>query len=123
MNQLKFSTNWNNKLHCNVFSTIRLNSSKYNVGEQFEVLLQHKEGSILIGKTKYKSLGTATVLQHSTVQVCKLPNGLCLLDTGYNANETKSIILKMYQNIKGFGLQSLLSVAILKFNHPKTSNL
>lgn len=39
--QLKFSYNWNNKLDCNYFTTLRL--SEFTVGELYEVAAPKKE--------------------------------------------------------------------------------
>jgi len=42
MRQVKFSTNWNNKLDCRCFTTIRLkNPSKHKLNEVYAILLKN----------------------------------------------------------------------------------
>ena len=88
MEKLEFSTNWNNKLECKCFTTIRIyNLSKHFKGNQFEVFLQRKF------KTKAVVLGTIlTTLE-------KLSDYVCYLDTGYSRAETLEIFRKMYPHI------------------------
>lgn len=37
---LKFSQNWNNKLACRYYTTIRLNNTKYEAGKIYEVVIE-----------------------------------------------------------------------------------
>lgn len=55
---LKFSFNWNNKLDCNYYTTIRLsNSLKWVIGETYEVYLsgRHIHNATIIGKKRAKT--------------------------------------------------------------------
>ena len=59
MEKLEFSTNWNNKLDCKCFTTIRLyNPNKHFRGNQFEISLQNKfKGkATVLGITKAESI-------------------------------------------------------------------
>lgn len=81
-----FSTNWNNKLCCQVFTTIRF-SDRWTPGQHTEVYL---------GK---KLLGTAVVVdatRYASIQ--SVPECVCYTDTGYNRANTVGIIARMYPN-------------------------
>jgi hypothetical protein len=73
LDEIKFSTNWNNKLNNKSFSTIRIfNSNKYIVGAKIEF----EKGFYLN----------------------QLSMPMAYLDTGYSRNETIEILKKMYKN-------------------------
>jgi hypothetical protein len=87
--ELAFSYNWNNKLNCNCFTTLRLYSpAKHAVGSRFNVTLKgvHK------GYAKIVSLRLITLNQ--------INDFVARLDTGYSANECRDIIRTMYKNQK-----------------------
>ena len=84
---LDFSYNWNNKLDCKSFSTIRLrNDKKYYAGAQLNVRL------------KGVDRGTATVVAVSHFTIDKINESIARLDTGYSAEECRGIIRRMYVN-------------------------
>ncbi|MFV8335189.1 hypothetical protein ACNQF7_03770 [Flavobacterium sp. RSP29] len=86
MEKLEFSTNWNNKLDCKCFTTIRIyNPQKHFKDNQFEVFLQRK----------YK--GKVVVLGVVKTYLDKLNDYVCYLDTGYNKAETVELLRKMYK--------------------------
>ena len=88
MEYISFLTNWNNKLQCQVFSTIRLhNPRKYKKGECYNVFLNGLQ---------YPSVECMNVI---TVTTDKLSDYVCLLDTGYDKKETLAILGKMYPGI------------------------
>ena len=82
MKHLKFSTNWNNKLECRYFTTVRI-VNKFTVGERI----------IIVFKNKFKF---GRVMETRKIKGEDFNDFLCYLDTGYNLEQTKSIILKMY---------------------------
>ena len=86
MDKLKFSYNWNNKLQCDVFTTIRLATGKYKLNETYEVDL------------KGVHLCNATVIDVQVITIDQLKPWIAYLDTGYNLKETKEILYKMYPN-------------------------
>ena len=91
MPQLQFSNNWNHKLDCDVFSTIRLrNDRKYFAGAELEVIL--KQGNRSTNKGMHRILG----IRYVTLN--ELDGYTCLLDTGYPLAETQKIIKTMYVN-------------------------
>lgn len=88
MEKLEFSTNWNNKLDCKCFTTIRIyNPAKHFRGNQFEVFLQKKF------RTKAFVIGTILT------KLEQLSDYVCYLDTGYSKEETTAIFRKMYPHI------------------------
>ena len=86
MKELKFSYNWNNKLDCKVFTTLRL-SSKYEVGDLVEVKLNslYKFNAIIIGK--------------KVIKMEKINDYIAYLDTGYDTDECRGILKKMYKDV------------------------
>jgi hypothetical protein len=87
MKQIKFSQNWNNKLDCNYFTTIRLLSKKYQIGETYEIV----ENEV----TKLN----ATALDVIAIKTDSLNDFICYLDTGYSKDETIAMFQKMYPKV------------------------
>ncbi len=88
MQKLEFSTNWNGKLDCKCFTTIRIyNPQKHYRGAKFDVFL----------KSLYKA--KVEVLSASVMNITDLTDFVCYLDTGYSRAETISILQKMYARI------------------------
>lgn len=85
MEKLEFSTNWNNKLDCKCFTTIRIyNPTKHFNGNKFDVYL----------KTKYRY--QVQVISLGLYFLHELTDYICYLDTGYSKAETIEIFKKMY---------------------------
>jgi hypothetical protein len=82
LKSIGFTTNWNNKLDCDLFTTIRANGN-YNVGER-----------VLI-KLKGQAQFTVEVILKKDLNIDKIPDYVAYLDTGYDAVETKKTLLKM----------------------------
>ncbi len=100
--RLNFSTNWNGKLFCNYFTTIRLhNPRKYGVGNQYDFHLKE----VFMGEVK--------VIDHKKLTVATISEWIARLDTGYSAEETKNIIRTMYKNIDNFTDDTPLSYVLL----------
>lgn len=86
IDKLTFSQNWNGKLDCTCFTTLRLrNDKKYFVGKQFEIWL----------KQEYK--GRAQIVDIKYLLLDQISDWIARLDTGYNAEKCKDIIRTMYQ--------------------------
>lgn len=86
MNKLNFSYNWNNKLGCKCFTTIRIQNTKYKIGSIHEVF--HKK----------ERLGIAEVVALRELRIRDLNEFVCRIDTGYSLEETKKILRRMYKN-------------------------
>ena len=85
--RLDFAYNWNKKLNCKAFTSIRLwNENKYQVGNVFEVWL---------GNTKK---GVASLVSLKRMRIDQINDHIALLDTGYRADECKDMIKTMYKN-------------------------
>lgn len=89
MKKIRFSYNWNNKLNCKAFTTIRLYSdTKYNKGEEYTIELNEQT-----------MLKTATIVDIELLRINDICERIALLDTGYSAEETKKILKKMYKAV------------------------
>lgn len=83
--QLSFSYNWNNKLDCKAFTTIRMfNPTQHIVGNKVEIDL------------KGQSKGSGTIMDIRRFLVKDLNAFVSYLDTGYSVAETQEIFRKMY---------------------------
>jgi hypothetical protein len=83
-----FSYNWNNKLQCKAFTTLRMsNPKKYVEGREYWVRL----------KDEIKSKATIRAVSHFKLE--GINDFISYLDTGYNANECKKILQRMYSKV------------------------
>ncbi len=87
-----FSRNWNGKLSkgngVRAFTTIRLhNPKKYFQGAIHSITLKGEE------------LGDAKVEHVKTIMLSKIDSYTAWLDTGYNAEGTRTMLKNMYKNI------------------------
>lgn len=107
METLEFATNWNHKLDCDYFTTIRLqNPKKYAKGNEFQVLLHSGKKQVI--------KGVVEVIEVRNVFLTGLDDYTCMLDTGYNAVETQKLIKTIYKNKSINWDRQLLSVIMLK---------
>lgn len=91
MLQIKFSQNWNRKLFCDVFTTIRLRDDvKYVIGRDYHILLTIKKDCDIL-------LGIGTLLTAAYFTLDKMTENMALIDTGYKKAEVIAIMKKMYQ--------------------------
>lgn len=87
METLSFSYNWNKKLDCDFFTTLRLyNPTKYKVGNK------------LIIEMKLVQQKVAEVVAHKKIMLADINEFIAGLDTGYSVEETKNIFRRMYPN-------------------------
>lgn len=86
---IKFSYNWNGKLNCDSFTTLRLhNPLKYCAGHIYDVwLVQGKEN---------KEIGQFVAVEIRQLKLSALNNFIAYLDTGYSVEKAKEIIQRMY---------------------------
>ncbi len=87
MDKLNFSYNWNNKLDCFVFTSIRLATGKYRLGETYQVFL------------KGSHYCNVKLIDVAVITLDKLKPWIAYLDTGYDLKEAKAIIQKMYPDV------------------------
>lgn len=116
MNQIKFSKNWNNKLNCDYFTTIRLQTRSKKeyywdrVGQEFSIFVLDKE----IGKGILKSL-ECTILREIG------NNCLTYLDAGLDRGEFYKLMETFYKN-KPEWEQDLTPMLLLLFKRIKNEN-
>lgn len=82
--KMEFSTNWNRKLWCQTFSSIRLFSDKYQLNGVFEIY--NRKGY----------LGAKQIVHIFSFRLEQLTETMAFLDTGYSRAETIAIIKKIY---------------------------
>jgi hypothetical protein len=83
--RIEFSKNWNNKLLCDVFSTIRPSYKKYDVDEVFD---------IRIGE---RFFCYAKVLKSENITLKEIIfSGAHLVDTGLNGKDFFGLMSNMY---------------------------
>jgi hypothetical protein len=110
METIEFSTNWNKKLQCNAFTTIRLfNPGKYRVNQVYKI------------EQKKVFLMQAAIIAIKPFMLHDLNDFMAYLDTGYNANECKLIIQRMYANID-FSKTKLSLILLVKIADGKSMN-
>jgi hypothetical protein len=81
---IKFSYNWNNKLNCNFFTTIRKRNNYYVAGDIYKVFCNEK------------FCFEAKIIHISTLQIADLTEKISLHDTGYPLSETKIMLQRMH---------------------------
>lgn len=82
---INFSYNWNNKLNCKSFTTLRL-SHKYSTGDKVEITLKNKFHC------------NAEIIDIKRFHLENINNYVAYLDTGYDEIECQNILKKMYKN-------------------------
>src|SRR5574339_939734 len=94
MEQLPFSYNWNQKLDCNAFTSMRLMSQKYQVGTKFEIIIKGRQPFI------------ATLIAVKTFQLKQLTPFMSYIDTGYSVQECIKLVETMYKNAKNVNVHT-----------------
>lgn len=101
-NILNFSTNWNNKLNCDYFTTIRLHNKNRFTG--MDVMIQLKK----------ECHSTGTIVKIENCMLSQIGDRTSYLDVGYNADGFKTIIQTMYKNKNIDWDKQILDVLIIK---------
>jgi len=93
MEKIEFTYNWNNKLDCRSFSTVRLaNSKKYVLLDDYQVYLKTKGN----GPDIYKGLAK---LQHiRRFNLFEVTPDITFLDANLNIFEFQKLLTTMYKN-------------------------
>ena len=107
LHTLAFTNNWNNKLDCLCFSSIRIwQPNKFVIGNGFKVVLKGQER------------GIAVLMQAQPFKLDKLSEGVALLDTGYSAAEVRELMNKMYATyINDKGASAWFGFYIFKYHN------
>lgn len=102
---LKFSNNWNNKLDCLCFTTIRLwQPERLFTGQKVHVFLADKD--------KWIDKGTGIIIDVKSLRMEQINTFIANIDTGYDVENTKKIIARMYPNI----LNPSLALCLVKYD-------
>lgn len=86
MDKIEFSYNWNNKLNCMAFTTLRLFNKKYTIGQTYTIKLNGVD------------ICKATIVDIKPIRLEQVNNYIAYLDTGYNREKCIDIIRTMYKN-------------------------
>jgi hypothetical protein len=86
MKSLNFSHNWNNKLDCKYFTTLRL-SDRFDIGDQVSVCLKRNE------------ISKGEIINKKSIMLEQINDFIAGMDTGYSVDETKDILKKMYKDV------------------------
>lgn len=111
MDNLNFGYNWNGKLNCNCFTTIRLhNEKRFYPGARFEITLENRPK------------GSAKVLQIKPFLFDKLNEFTARIDTGYPLEDCKKMLKQMYKNEPLLNWQTqLFDLVLLEYDKPQTT--
>ncbi len=105
---ITYSQNWNNKLYCLSWTTIRLASDFYIKGRVYNQWLAER------GKER-KLIGVATIVNIESFRLEHLTEGAALLDTGYGKAQTQKLIQTMYKSRNlNWDTQLLYRIFLLK---------
>lgn len=105
--EIEFSTNWNNKLVCQCFTTIRpWNPGKYRVGEKYRIKCTARTNAV--------EPFDAVLEVGKKFNLKDLPEITAALDTGYSKDETISIMNKMYPDSQAMDFGLYLFKRVLK---------
>lgn len=85
---IRFSHNWNNKLSCRCFTTIRLKSDKYQVGELYNISL--KSGVV-------QNHGMARILEIRSIRSHQVNEFMARIDSGLPRNKLLDVLYTMYK--------------------------
>lgn len=101
MEQINFSKNWNNKLDCEAFTTLRMPNERYKTGQVFEITLNEQ------------SKGRARLAAITYINLENITEYIARLDTGCCAEDCKNIIRSIYPNAD-FTQQQLAYLLLVK---------
>jgi hypothetical protein len=84
MDTIKFNQNWNKKIFCTAFTTIRTPQPRFVLGNSYEILLQ----DIPVKECK--------IIDIRTIELIALKDSEAYLDAGVNRNKFFEIIRDLY---------------------------
>lgn len=84
---IEFSYNWNNKLDCNAFTTLRLANAE-----------RYKKGVVYFVRSKNKDYGEFVIEDIRQIGLSQINSFIARLDTGYTVDECVKLIKTMYKN-------------------------
>src|ERR1017187_8994510 len=108
---LRFTSQWNNKLICQCFSTFRLwDENKYKIGSRFNIWIND-----------HKCTDPAELVDATPIMLKDVTPAMAMLDTGHPLEYFQSIMQRMYKTRYEFeGDKIKLGYYIFKFCHKDT---
>ena len=106
MKEIVFSYNWNNKLDCKAFTSIRL-SNTYKISDEYKIVLQPKNQMPVVK-------GIAKIIDIKKFSIDQVNDFISYLDTGYSKKECIDIINRMYPSADW--TKQKLSLILFKYN-------
>jgi len=117
MATITFSYNWNNKLNCNFFTTIRKPNKLYIKGCQYLITYSKTQAPGAV-KNPATPLFIAQLLHVQDMSLADIPESWCMLDFGYSKAEFIEIISKMYKLEGSAREKTVFSVLFFKRSLP-----
>lgn len=105
METISFSFNWNNKLECNAFTTIRIYSER-----------KHVQGALFHVKLKGVDKGIIRLEEVKPFHLANLNSFIAYLDTGYSVENCTQIIHKMYPDVDFTKVKLALLLCVKQIN-------
>ena len=87
---IRFQRNWNNKLSCNYFTTIRLPRDNYKVDNTLKLMLQ--ENGI------YRDMGYVKIIEVKPIRPYQINDWMAFLDAGMSADKLREMFYFMYKD-------------------------
>ena len=90
---IKFSYNWNNKLECKSFSTVRIsNENKYRLLAIYQIVMTNKKGEII------KDFGLARLQSITSFLLDNVSPAMAFLDSNLSKIDFIGLVSTMYKN-------------------------
>jgi|JFJP01.1.fsa_nt_gi hypothetical protein len=107
---ISFTHNYNNKLACEVFTTVRIeNPKKFKPNQLYEILLTNSN------KGEPISQGKARILLIQPFLLDKVSEGIALIDTGLTRSKFIELVRTIYKNTGIDFTSKRLSLIFLKY--------
>lgn len=87
---IRFQRNWNNKLSCNYFTTIRLPRENYKVDNTLKLML-HENGI-------YRDMGYVRIIEVKPIRPYQINDWMAFLDAGMSADKLREMFYFMYKD-------------------------
>lgn len=102
---IRFDRNWNNKLSCECFTTIRLKDPLYRKGNTLKLLL--------LENGVYRTLGTVRILEAKPLRLHQVNEFLSRLDCGMGIDGFTQMLHGMYrEKVKDLHTQDLVMLLL-----------
>ena len=107
---VRFSQNWNQKLVCDSFSTIRIrNVKKYVKGNRYMIMLK------IPGSGYFEEVGIAILVASSMFTLSNLSDTMSFLDADMNNVEMKNMLNKMYKDKNQYVENLMFNMLVFKW--------